>query len=111
MRQDWVSSWHGWQNVSQLLENCIDDSVTEYLASQTIQDFARISVQNVNVVAKSDDARRTELTQGGKYIGVGIVHGHNECCSDSLLQLLARHDLVSKRFQKDGAARGAVRRQ
>ena len=33
------------------------------------------------------------------------MHGNNECCADSMLQLLARSNLVSSHFSHDVSAR------
>ena len=49
---------------------------------------------NVPVPEKSDAAREGELRAAGKVIGDGELHGENDCCADSLLQLLAAHGFV-----------------
>ena len=49
--------------------------------------------------------RRREVEQEGKHIGQGLVHLTNECCPDSLLQLLARKGFVSQHFVGDVGAR------
>ena len=105
LQQDWCTAWRGWENASRLLENCHDDSTSEEIALSTIQDFSRISLQNVDVQTKSDFERRQELEQEGKYIGIGLVHGNNECCADSLLQLLAKNGYVRRSFFQDTRAR------
>ena len=102
LRQDWVKEWHGWQEAAPALE---DDDIAQRAALSSIQDFARISLQNVNVVGKSDAVRRAELQQGGKRIGTGMVHGNNECCADSLLQLLALHKYANASLSFDCVAR------
>ena len=73
-----------------ILNNSYDDKASQAIALETIQDFSRISLQNADVVGKSDATRRRELEQEGKHIGQGLVHVSNESCSDSLLQLLSR---------------------
>ena len=105
LRQDWITSWDGWQVASSIFDTCHSDETSQEVALQTIQEFSRISLQNVDVEAMSDDERKAELEAAGKYLGIGLVHGNNECCSDSLLQLLARCDLVSSHLTNDVAAR------
>ena len=59
-----------------------DDNTAREIVFEVIQNFARISLQNIDVVGKSDSTRRQEVKQFGKHIGVGQVHGNNECCAD-----------------------------
>ena len=103
LSQDWVSTWQGWQYLQSDLETCVDDE--EAIVKRCMQDFARITLQNQTVAGKSDAERRSELEESGIRIGVGLVHNNNECCSDSLLQLLASLDLVDRSFRHDPNAR------
>ena len=105
LRQDWVRAWKGWV---QYLENCGDGTAAEGAALECIQDFARISLQNVAVVGKSDAARRAEIQQQSKRIGQGLVHDRNDCCTDSLLQLLAAAGFVDASLRQDVVARRAA---
>ena len=105
LHQDWVRSWNGWRNANCLLDDSSDDATSETIASDIIQDFSRISLQNVDIVAKTDAVRRREVEAEGKHIGVGLVHGNNECCADSLLQLLSHNGFASSLFMQNSDAR------
>jgi hypothetical protein len=104
-RQDWAEGWHGWQDANQTLGICDDDHNRMEIALEYVQQFSRISLQNVDIVAKTDFVRRREIESEGKRIGTGLVHGNNECFADSFLQLLAYNDYVDSRFYHDRAAR------
>ena len=80
MGQDWVSEWNGWRSADQLLGNSSDDAVAEAVAQEVIQNFARIALQNVDVIAKRETSRRNEVEAAGKRIGVGLVHGNVRMC-------------------------------
>ena len=67
----------------------VQDVVNEY-----VQKFRRLVLQNSDAPMKTDQLRRQELTARGKKIGQGLVHGNNECCADSLLQLMAGYKFV-----------------
>ena len=105
LSQDWVAEWRGWSRCRAVLENCYDDKDAEEVALTCIQDFGRISLQNVNIQTKSDAARKAELESQGKRIGLGLVHGNNECCADSLLQLLSSISMASPHLAYDIDAR------
>ena len=70
LHQDWVRSWNGWRNANCLLDDSADDATSETIASDIIQDFSRISLQNVDIVAKTDAVRRREVEAEGRHIGV-----------------------------------------
>ena len=105
LSQDWACGWRGWGTSRAILDACSDVADEEATCLECIQDFARISLQNVDAVGKSDALRKAELQQQGKHLGVGLVHGNNECCADSLLQLLARQAFVGSHFANDVEAR------
>ena len=62
-------------------------------------------LQNVDLQHKSDSVRRQELEGLGKRVGRGLVHGQNDCCSDSLLQLLAHYGYVLGDLKANALAR------
>ena len=93
LRQDWIEEWRGWSTTRTMLQDCEEDRHSESVALECVQDFARISLQSVEVRCKIDAQRKRELEARGKILGVGLVHGNNECCADSMLQLLARQKL------------------
>ena len=98
MQQDWVSTWNGWVHFSSILDNSYDDGEVQSTALECIQSFARISLQNQEVRGKSDTTRKAEIEAQRKHIGLGQVYDRNQCCADSLLQLLARRGFVVASF-------------
>jgi hypothetical protein len=105
LRQDWITEWRGWSTSRAMLQNSADDRYSESVALERVQDVARISLQNVEVRCKSDAERRRELEAQGKIVELGLVHNNNECCADSLLQLLAQSSFVSAHLFHDVSAR------
>ena len=95
LRADWVKEWNGWTDARKelMLDEDLDD-VDIVIASEYVQRFARLVMQNVHIEGKSDAVRRAELEGEGRIIGHGFVHANNECCADSLLQLLALRGYV-----------------
>ena len=91
LRLDCVRSWNGWRESDAQLLQCGCDDEKEDVAAEFVQRLQRIVRDNQHVEAQSDTARRQELRRLGKVFGIGAVHGHNECCADSLLQLLEAH--------------------
>ena len=98
LHQDWVPTWSGWHDACIALtgvDSGVDEEVQqEAIAAECLHRFCRISLANVSVPEKSDAAREAELQAAGKVIGDGELHGENDCCADSLLQLLAAHRFV-----------------
>ena len=94
LRCDWVETWGGWKEAEEALAECHDDDSRSNVAAEYVQRFSRVLLDNVNVTTKTDAVRRRELELTGKQLGFGLVHGNNECCADSLLQLLVVHQYV-----------------
>ena len=58
--------------------------------------FTRITDANVDVERMSDAQELLELAEEpGLREGLGKVFGHNECCADSMLQLLVAHGFLA----------------
>ena len=93
LKLDFVRDLHLWQEPGAWEEPA--DGSDDEIAS-LVQRFSRIVLDNVAIDAKSDEARIVELTGLGKRLGRGEWYGRNECCSDSLLQVLAWHDVLPR---------------
>jgi hypothetical protein len=106
LRQDWARGWVGWQESQEELDTVDagvhEDATREQVDAATLHRFCRLVLANAPHYHKSDQARQDELrlTQN-KVTGVGKVHGQNDCCADSLLQLLAAHGHVPQALQHD----------
>ena len=111
LRLDWVRTWAGWREAESRLAECDDDESRNIVAAEYAQRLSRITSDNVRVVAKTDSARRRELRESGRHIGVGVVHGHNECCADSLLQLLAVRGFLPRDTAGDSRRARAIRKE
>ena len=62
---------------------------------RTIRDFSKIALKNAPSTSKSDQERILQLQAEGKVLGKGLVHGNNDCCTDSLMQHLARRKHIA----------------
>jgi hypothetical protein len=70
--------------------------------------LARIVLGNLDVTAKSDEARKQELKANGKIIGAGQPHGRNDCLTDSLIQVLAASGRLPSFLERDVSERQKV---
>jgi hypothetical protein len=102
---DWSRSWRGWSEGAHALGECDTDFEMSTVAHDVAQRFCRIALSNLPTTAKSDASRRLELSAHGKAIGKGLVHGNNECCADSLLQILSSRRIVPERLLRNVAER------
>ena len=91
---DWASTWHGWAEAASELDITLDDASINDVASDYLVRFFQIIMNNADLASTTDDVRRSQLQAAGKPVGRGLVHGQNECCADSILQLMAHHALV-----------------
>ena len=66
-------------------------AVDTEVAEEYLLRFFRLVMNNADIASTIDEDRRPQLQAVGKTVGKGLVHGHNECCADSILQLLAHH--------------------
>ena len=98
---DWVRTWEGWREAEQEIALCNDDADLNEVTKTYVQRFTRLVWNNYEVKAQTDAARKAELIQSGRRIGIGKVHGNNDCCADSLLQLLAHHAFVPVALKAD----------
>ena len=105
---DWVRRWYGWREFERDVDGVDNDEIKAGIAAEYVQRFGRLVLQNVDLDVKSDEARRRELTSAGKRMGRGLVHGENDCCADSLLQLLAYHGYVNAELSASVIARKAA---
>ena len=91
---DWASTWRGWEEAASELETTSNDASINDVASDYVLRFFQLIMNNADLANTSDEIRRSQLQAAGKPVGRGLVHGHNECCADSILQLMAHHALV-----------------
>ena len=101
LKQAWVEKWLGWDEARGQLESDLPPDRAEIIIASTMQNFAHQSLENVDVVARSDEERRQELLRDGKVLGVGMPHGNNDSCADSILLLLSYQGFVSASWQTD----------
>jgi hypothetical protein len=111
LRLDWVREWAGWREAASVLNESTDDAELETAAGEYAQRFSRLVLQNSDVLGRSDRLRKNELAAQGKIIGVGLVHGHNECCADSLLQGMAWQGFVPREVGGRGPEAVRLRRE
>ena len=111
LRLDWVREWAGWREAAAVLDQSMDDAQLEAAAGDYVQRFSRLVLQNSDVPGRSDRLRKSELVEQGKIIGVGLVHGNNECCADSLLQGMARQGFVPVEVGGNGREALCARRE
>ena len=74
---DWVRTWEGWREAEQEIPLCNDDADLNEVTNTYVQRFTRLVWNNYEVKAQTDVARKTELIQSGRRIGIGRVHGNN----------------------------------
>ena len=95
----WVRDWDGWKEATMVLSSITDDGTeTTDCVEEYVSRFCQLVQNNKDVPLTTDSARRDQLLTQGKRIGVGLVHGNNDCCADSLLQCLAFQGLVQKKL-------------
>jgi hypothetical protein len=61
----------------------------------------RLASQQADLACKSDQENLWELEGSGLVKGCGEVFGENNCCADSLLQLLMWHGILSAAISKE----------
>ena len=96
MEADWSSEWIGWNELSDRLFEEERNNRLESTAMDNIADHLRRFLRLVD--ANSDVEQQTE-TERSDYLerveglrrAQGQVWGRNDCCADSLLQLLVSH--------------------
>ena len=82
-----------------VLSSTTDGGTEEYdCVDEYVSRFCQLVQNNKDVPLTTDSARRDQLLSMGKRIDVGLVHGNNDCCADSLLQCLAFQGLVPKKL-------------
>ena len=62
-------------------------------------------LDNLEVENKTDEERKLELESIGLYVWPGLVHGANNCLTDSLLQALAYNNLLPENLRHDTGRR------
>jgi len=75
LQQEWISTWDGFARAQSLLDRTDDAALQQAICIDCVQELARISLQNVNLVSKSDTVRQLELAAQGRLVGLGQVHG------------------------------------
>ena len=93
--------WHGWGGlINEIYElrgegnESRSDVALEAIAG-CLRKFVRLAAQNADVEGATDVQKLAELrARRGLVHGRGQVFGHNECCADSLLQLLVAHGFL-----------------
>ena len=86
------------------MAQCDDDEASTAVAAEFVQRFNRLVLNNAEPVMKTDDSCRNELEATGRRIRTGSGAGNN-CCADSLLQLMAHRGLLHARLLHDAPAR------
>jgi len=115
LQQQWMSTWDGFARAQSMLERTDDAALQQAICTDCVQELARISLQNVNLVGKSDTVRKLELAVQGRFVGLGHVHGEQGACEGlvcrmhvcfpmphcqvCLLPLLSRFFLSPQTFQ------------
>jgi hypothetical protein len=94
------------------LKACVVDAEQSFMddAMECVQDRLRqffvLSNQNVPIPGRTDAAKLKDLRErAGLHEGVGKVWGRNDCCADSLLQLLIEYGIL------EGAIDASAREQ
>ena len=91
----WVPSWKGWEDAAWGLREFEDDEAERaHVIYDCTARFCSITVDNVVIAGKSDEERKAELREAGKYVGEGLVFDCNACLMDSLLQTMAEKGLI-----------------
>ena len=89
---DWSIEWTGWMDLVDQV--CARGAVHMDLTQRfeciaaTVRTFLLLAAQNSDLVLKSDAQRWAQLTRDGYVRRHGEEWGENDCCADSLLQLL-----------------------
>jgi len=115
LQQEWMSTWDGFARAQSMLDRTDDAALQQAICIDCVQSLARISLQNVNLVGKSDTVRKLELAAQGRLIGLGQVHGKQGVgeglvcrmhvgfpmphCLVCLLQFLSRYFVPPQTFQ------------
>ena len=95
LNQDFVRTLDLWTDARKELADIDDDEEKTNAASRYVQRFFRICLENEPAALKSDSQRTKELKDmHGRVFGRGLMHGRNDCCIDSLLQLMMFYKLV-----------------
>ena len=129
LNADWSVDWHGWtlligqiaerhtDRVQKLalyrgaaeierIENEFMEQATGYV-STALRQFLVLSNQNSLIPGRTDSERQDELlSRYGLRKRYGQVWGRNDCCADSLLQLLIGHGVLNRTIDdrsRDGA--------
>ena len=68
--------------------------IAEAYCTEAVRTFLLLAAQNADVRLRTDAERLNELQRGGLDRRVGRVWGRNDCCADSLLQLLIVHGIL-----------------
>ena len=101
LNDSWALAWEGWTDlVTEVVAFTeLDDDVYFELASEAVRVklrvFVRLVYQNSRLPEQTDQARLCELGRcfERRY---GQVWGENNCCADSLLQLLIAHGVLDE---------------
>ena len=97
LAQDWVRMWAGWIESSAMIASASDAQEENQIAEDVVVRSSRISIDNVHERFMSDQDRQVMLLDEGLILGKGEAHGaSNSRLSDSLLQLLIWHNVISK---------------
>ena len=90
---NWSRTWVGWQSLVEYVcsqawqgDEGYLDAVVPHVAN-VVKRFLMVAAQNSGVPG-SDEERLRALSASGFRRGVGLTFGLNDCCADSLLQLL-----------------------
>ena len=86
---DWVAEWQGWADFAKQLAAAPSPARRERQRVALLRALDRLLRNNNSADLPTDADRLTELEASGRHLGVGELHGQNDCLIDSLLQLAA----------------------
>ena len=104
LNADWSRAWNGWEELRAdllVFDSLPDpDAFIEAAAMRTqscLRQFLRLAINNRDVESLTEAQRLSQLREAPYHLekGCGSVHGRNDCCADSLLQLLVDAGFLS----------------
>ena len=124
LNAEWSVDWHGWTELigqiaelttervqrlavcdaadAQAIENDFMEEATAFVQAK-LRQFYVLSDQNSPIPGRTDAERCGELrVQHGLVKQHGEVWGRNDCCADSLLQLLIEHGVLARTIDAGG---------
>ena len=90
-----------WKQLEDAMATLLDDDLFSTFVINIAKQLAKLTLQNVNLVAKSDREMKRELNAPNSMtrIGDGLAHGHTDCHRDSLLQVIAAICMASNSLE------------